>query len=55
MLSEYLLIGQVLRPQGVRGQVKVRPDTDDPGRFLALKEVYLFKGGQYIPVGCTFV
>ena len=50
MLSEYLLIGQVLRPQGVRGQVKVRPDTDDPGRFLALKEVYLFKGGQYIPV-----
>jgi len=50
MLSEYLLIGQVLRPQGVRGLVKVRPDTDDPGRFLALEEVYLFKGGQYTPV-----
>ena len=50
MLSEYLLIGQVLRPQGVRGQVKVRPDTDDPGRFLALENVFLFKDGRYVSV-----
>ena len=39
MLSEYLLIGEVLRPQGVKGQVKVRPDTDDPERFLDLNQV----------------
>ena len=47
MLSEYLLIGQVLRPQGIKGQVKVRPDTDDPGRFEELEFVYLKKGDGY--------
>ena len=33
MFSEYLSIGEVLKPQGVRGQVKVRPDTNDSARF----------------------
>ncbi len=47
MLSAYILIGQVLRPQGIRGQVKVRPDTDDPGRFEELETVYIKKGSQY--------
>ena len=48
MLSAYLLIGQVLRPQGVRGQVKVRPDTGDPDRFEALDFVYIHqKDGTY--------
>lgn len=48
MLSAYLLIGQVLRPQGVRGQVRVRPDTDDPGRFDELEYVYIQeKNGTY--------
>ena len=50
MLSEYLLIGQVLRPQGIKGQVKVRPDTDDPERFLDLETVYLKKGEAFEPV-----
>lgn len=50
MLSEYLLIGQVLRPQGIRGLVKVRPDTDDPGRYLELNTVYLLKDKEYLPV-----
>lgn len=40
-LEGFLSIGQVLRPQGLTGQVKIRPDTDDPGRFLALKHVYV--------------
>ena len=48
MYSEYLLIGEVLKPQGVQGQVKVRPDTDDPTRFLALDHVYLKAENQYI-------
>lgn len=50
MHAEYLLIGQVLRPQGIRGQVKVRPDTDDPARFQALDTVYLKEGADYKPV-----
>lgn len=47
MLSEYILIGQVLRPQGIKGQVKVRPDTDDPERFRELEFVYIKKGEAY--------
>jgi len=31
-----LAVGQVLKPQGLLGLVKIRPDTDDPGRFLLL-------------------
>ena len=50
MLSEYLLIGQVLRPQGIKGQVKVRPDTDDPDRFSELEQVFLKQGDAYHPV-----
>lgn len=47
MLSEYLLIGEVLRPQGIKGQVKVRPYTDDPERFLDLKQVFVKNGDAY--------
>ena len=47
MLSEYLLIGQVLRPQGIKGLVKVRPDTDDPGRFEELEAVYIKNNDVY--------
>ena len=50
MLSAYLLIGQVLRPQGIKGLVKVRPDTDDPGRFEELETVYIQNGSEYMPV-----
>ena len=53
MYSEYLLIGEVLKPQGVRGLVKVRPETDDPARFLQLETVYLKSGDQYRPIAIT--
>ena len=36
-----LVIGQVVAPFGIRGQVKVRPETDDPERFSLLQEVCL--------------
>lgn len=38
--ENYLSIGQVLRPQGLQGQVKIRPDTDDAGRFSSLRHAY---------------
>lgn len=40
-MEEYLSVGQVLRPQGLNGQVKIRPDTDDPSRFLTLDTIYI--------------
>lgn len=46
-MNEYLVIGEVLKPQGVRGEIKVRPITCDIGRFEGLKEVWLEAGGEY--------
>lgn len=40
----YVLIGEVLRPQGVKGELKIYPVTDDPQRFLKLREVILRRG-----------
>ncbi len=47
MLSAYILIGQVLRPQGVDGLVKVRPDTDVPERFCELDSAYVQEDNAY--------
>ena len=57
MLQPYLAIGQVVKPQGVRGEVKVKPLTDDPRRFLDLTQVLMRDGEAYQPraIGCTRV
>ena len=49
-LSTHLLIGEVLKPQGIRGEVKVKPVTCDPERFYDLEQVFFEKNGQYEPV-----
>lgn len=36
-----LLIGRVWRAHGVRGEIKVVPETDDPARFEDLQAVYV--------------
>ncbi len=36
-----LLVGRVGKTHGVRGEVKVIPETDDPERFAALETVFL--------------
>ena len=36
-----LLMGRIFRAHGVRGEVKVWPETDDPGRFRELSTVFL--------------
>lgn len=41
MMEDTLVVGEVLRPQGLRGEVKVKPLTDDPDRFFALRRVFL--------------
>ena len=39
MLNSHLLLGEIVRPQGIRGEVKVRHYTDDPARFQELDTV----------------
>ena len=50
MRNPYLMLGTIVKPQGVRGEVKVRHETDDPERFLKLDTVYLRNGETYAPV-----
>ena len=50
MLSEYLMIGEIVKPQGVRGEVKARPCTCDLARFEGLETVYVEKDGGYAPL-----
>ncbi len=49
---EFVLVGQIIKPHGVLGAVKVKPLTDDPKRFLSLKTVFLGEedkaGEQYV-------
>ena len=40
-MNEFLKIGRIVKPQGIRGEVKVAPFTDDSDRFYDLKEVYI--------------
>ena len=39
MLEPYLAVGEIVKPQGIRGELKIRPLTDDPERFFALRSV----------------
>ncbi|MCC6803788.1 MAG: 16S rRNA processing protein RimM [Anaerolineae bacterium] len=41
MNPQYLLLGEILRPHGVRGELRVRLLTDYPERIAKLKTLYL--------------
>ena len=45
-MKNYLMIGQIVKPQGVRGEVKVLPLTDDPERYGELETVYFDEKGE---------
>lgn len=38
---ETIIIGEVLKAQGIQGEIKVYPLTDDPSRYKTLKQVML--------------
>lgn len=40
-MQEILKIGVAIKPQGVRGEIKVKPLTDNPDRFKKLKTVLI--------------
>ena len=50
MSTSFFRIGQIVRPHGVHGAVKVLPTTDDFRRFANLREAYLELHGTYVPV-----
>ena len=40
-MEKQLLIGQITKPQGVRGEVKVKPYTDSAEDFIGLKRIFI--------------
>jgi len=49
-VRKYLSVGYVTKPQGIKGEVKVKPLTDNMYRFDDLDEVFLKRQDRYIPV-----
>ena len=49
-MDNYLVIGEIVKPQGVRGEVKLRPITCDPQRFDGLTLAYLKRGEAFVPL-----
>ena len=45
---EHLIsVGKIVRPHGIRGEVKVSPLTDWPERFHAFRNLYLVSEGEH--------
>ncbi len=45
-MEKTLLVGEILKPQGIRGEVKVKPFTDTAEEFRVYKRVFL-DGTEY--------
>ena len=50
MLNAYFLVGEILKPHGIRGEAKVKPYARNPGDFLTWKTLYLRRGDTYEPL-----
>lgn len=50
-MEDYLSVGQISKPHGIKGEVKVIPLTDDIKRFRKLKKVYI-DGNEKTIVWC---
>ena len=50
MLSKYIEWGTVLKPQGIKGQVKIGVELLDEEWISDLEQVYLLEKGEYRPI-----
>ncbi|MDD3334245.1 MAG: ribosome maturation factor RimM [Eubacteriales bacterium] len=50
MKQSHLLVGEIVRPQGIRGEVKLRHYTDDPYRFEELTSILRKTGDGFEPM-----
>ena len=52
-MQDYLMIGVVLKPQGIRGEIKIRPYAADVSLFEEWKTLYMKENDTFSPVPCT--
>lgn len=46
-MKEYIKVGTITQPFGIKGETKVYPDVDDPAYFKKLKKVFVENGTGY--------
>ena len=51
-MRDYLMIGIVLRPQGLRGECRIKPFAADESLFFSWKTLYLREADRYTPLSC---
>ncbi|MBE5780445.1 MAG: 16S rRNA processing protein RimM [Clostridiales bacterium] len=51
--DDYVRIGFVLKPKGIKGELKVQPLTDDVMRYRNLTEGYIEREGKFTPCKIT--
>lgn len=49
-MLDYLTVGYVLRPRGIKGEVKIEPLTDNMEQFEAWKTLYIEGAEGYLPL-----
>jgi len=49
-MKEPLLLGSIVKPQGLSGEVKLHHETGDVSRFLALQGAMLKLHGEFMPI-----
>ena len=54
-MQSYMMIGEVLKPQGVRGEAKLRSYAADADSFFDWTTLYLRDGADYLPIGARCV
>ena len=45
-MQDYLLIGEITKPQGVQGELKLRPITCDPARVEGMRSAFVGEDGK---------
>lgn len=51
--KNFVLLGAVIRPHGIRGELKIQPFTDNPGSFSRYRKLYLAPEGDSLKVEFT--
>ena len=51
-MQDYLMIGTVLKPQGIHGECKIKSFAADITRFAEWTTLYLREGADYVPLPC---
>jgi len=54
-MQEYLMIGEVLKPQGVRGECKIKPYCADMDMFRGWRTLYRKAGEAWTSLTCQVV